>query len=264
MAGTTAAERGESQQGSSGPPLLRRLRRPRARTMIIFAAALIFLGAGCVWLLYGSPWLRVSRVTVSGTHVLTPDQVRKAAAVPVGEPLLSVDTAAIKARLRGELPRIGTVEVFRSWPGGIGLKITERTPVLVLENSGRFTEVDGRGVRFATVSQRPGAVPALDLALKLPGSASASLRRFGRDRLVREAVAVAGRIPAAVAADTKAVKVRSYDDISLELADGRTVAWGSSENGAAKARTLTALMKASPGARHFDVSVPTAPASSRS
>lgn len=232
--------------------------------MIILGIVVTLLGAGCVWLLYGSPWLRVDRVTVSGTRVLTPDEVREAAAVPVGSPLLSVDTAATEARLRRELPRIGTVEVFRSWPHGIGLKVTERTPVLMLEKSGRFVEIDGKGVRFATVSRRPAAVPTLDLALSSPGSATASLRRFGQDRLVRAAVAVAGRIPAAVARDTRAVKVRSYDDISLELTGGRTVAWGSAENGAAKARTLTALMKASSGSLHFDVSVPTAPASSRS
>jgi cell division protein FtsQ len=102
------------------------------------------------------------------------------------------------------------------------------------------------------------------LTLSQPGSRSASLRRFGEDRLVREAVRVAGGIPAAVARTTRSVKVRSYDDISLELNDGRTVAWGSSEKGATKARTLTALMKAAPDARHFDVSVPTAPASSGS
>ena len=63
---------------------------------------------------------------------------------------------------------------------------------------------------------------------------------------------------------TRTVLVRSYDDVELELADGRTVAWGSAENGRAKARSLTALMKAASGARHFDVSVPTAPASSGS
>jgi cell division protein FtsQ len=81
---------------------------------------------------------------------------------------------------------------------------------------------------------------------------------------VREAVTAVGDIPAAVARDTQVVKVGSYDSISLELKGGRTVEWGSSEKGAAKARTLTALMKAAPEARHFDVSVPTAPASSGS
>ncbi|WP_189312613.1 cell division protein FtsQ/DivIB [Streptomyces brasiliensis] len=264
MAGPTTAERGERQQESSGPPPARRLRKLRLRTIVILAVALVLLGAGSVWLLYGSQWLRVKRVTVSGTDVLTPAQVREAAEVPVGAPLVSVDTGAIEDRLRRKLPRIDTADVVRSWPGGIGLKVVERTPVLVVRTDGKFLEVDDDGVRFATVGQAPKGVPTLELSASRSGSATASLRRFGTDRLVREAVRVAGAIPAAVARDTRAVKVLSYDDISLELSGGRTVAWGSGENGRAKARTLTALMKAASGARHFDVSVPTAPASSGS
>ncbi|MGW2699473.1 cell division protein FtsQ/DivIB [Streptomyces sp. NPDC001340] len=264
MAGPTTAERGESQQESSGPPLARRLRKLRLRTIVILAVALVLLGAGSAWVLYGSSWMRVQRVSVSGTRVLTPADVREAASVPVGDPLISVDTDAIAARLRRKLPRIDTVDVVRSWPHGIGLKVVERTPVLLVRKAGNFVEVDEEGVRFATVSQAPKGVPTLELTASRKDSGSASFRRFGTDRLVREAVQVGGDLPAAVARGTRTVQVRSYDDISLELGDGRTVAWGSGENGRAKARALTALMKAAPGARHFDVSVPTAPASSGS
>ncbi|WP_405581097.1 cell division protein FtsQ/DivIB [Streptomyces sp. NBC_01092] len=265
MAGPTTAERGERQQESSDPPLARRrLRRPRLRTIIILTVLLVLLAAGSVWLLYGSKYLRLERVSVAGTRVLTPAQVREAADVPVGAPLISVDTDAIEARLRRKLPRIDEVDVVRSWPHGISLKVMERTPVLVVQKGGKFIEVDDEGVRFATVSVPPKGVPALELTVSRSSSAAASLRRFSESRLVREAVRVAGAIPAAVGRDTLVVKVRSYDDISLELRDGRIVSWGSGEKGAAKARTLTALMKASPRARHFDVSVPTAPASSGS
>ncbi|MFJ8633498.1 cell division protein FtsQ/DivIB [Streptomyces sp. NPDC093568] len=265
MAGPTTAERGERQQKSSDPPLARRrLRLSRLRTIIILTVVLVLLGAGSVWALYGSQWLRVERVSVAGTRVLTTEQVLEAAEAPVGAPLISVDTAAIETRLRRKLPRIDEVDVVRSWPHGIGLKVIERTPVLVVQNGGKFIEVDDEGVRFATVSAAPKGVPALELTVSRSSSAAASLRRFGETRLAREAVRVAGALPAAVARDTQVVKVRSYDDISLVLAGGTTVAWGSGENGAAKARALTALMKASPDARHFDVSVPTAPASAGS
>jgi cell division protein FtsQ len=125
---------------------------------------------------------------------------------------------------------------------------------------GEYVEVDAKGVRFATVSRAPKNVPLLELT----PSRSAVLRRFPVDRLVREAVRVAWDIPPSVARDTRTVKVRSYDSISLRLADGGDVEWGSGEKGRAKARTLTALMKAAPKARHFDVSVPTAPSSAGS
>lgn len=232
--------------------------------MIILLVVPVLLGAGSVWLLYGSKWLRVERVSVSGTRVLTPAQVLAAADVPVGAPLISVETDVIEARLRQKLPRIDVVEVDRSWPRGIGLKVAERTPVLIVQKDGKFVEVDKEGVRFATVSVAPKGVPALELTVSRSSSAAASLRRFGEARLMREAVRVADALPDAVARGTQVVKVRSYDDISLVLSGGTTVAWGSGEKGAAKARTLTALMKASPDARYFDVSVPTAPASSGS
>ncbi|MGW2620218.1 cell division protein FtsQ/DivIB [Streptomyces sp. NPDC001500] len=264
MAGPDTAERGARQQESSGPPLVRRRGTRRLRVIIILACAVVLLGAGVVWALYGSQWLRVRSVAVSGTAVLTPQQVREAADVPVGAPLVSVDTDAIEARLRRELPRIDAVDVVRSWPHGIALKVTERTPVLLVRKGSKFVEVDDEGVRFATVSEAPAGVPLLETAVSSSRSAAASLRRFGAQRLVREAVAAAGSLPAAVARETRVVKVRSYDDISLELGRGRTVAWGSAEKGAAKGRALTALMKAAPTARHFDVSAPTAPASSGS
>lgn len=265
MAGPTTAERQKSASGGSRPPgsLRARVRMPRPRTLILSLIALVLLGAGGIWLFYGSQWLRVERVTTSGTRVLTPEEVREAAAAPIGAPLISVDTDALEDRLRKKLPRIDSVDVVRSWPRGIGLHVTERKPVLLIEKGGKFIEVDAKGVRFATVGHAPKGVPLLKL-MPDQENAAASLRRFDPHRLRREAVEVAGALPAGVAPDTRAVKVRSYDSISLELSGGRTVAWGSSEEGRSKASTLIALMKAAPTARHFDVSVPTAPASSAS
>nr|WP_202035923.1 FtsQ-type POTRA domain-containing protein [Streptomyces mexicanus] len=244
--------------------MIRRLRRPRLRTIVILVPVVVLLGAATLWVLYGSPWTRVERVSVSGTRVLTPAQVRVAADVPVGDPLVSVDTGAIAQRLRRRLPRVATVDVTRSWPHGIDVNVVERTAVMVEEKGGKFVEVDAGGVRFATVAQAPKGVPVLELSLSRSASAAASLRRFGESRLVREAVRVASDLPGAVARQARTVKVRTYDDISLELTGGRTVSWGSGEQGRDKARALTALMKAAPQARHFDVSVPTAPASSGS
>ncbi|MEV5980153.1 FtsQ-type POTRA domain-containing protein [Streptomyces sp. NPDC052114] len=263
MAGPTTAERQQQKSGPPRPQRTRRPRLPRSRTLIVALVLAVLLGAGAIWALYGSQWLRLERVTTSGTRVLTPEQVRKAAAAPVGAPLISVDTDELEERLRSKLPRIDSVEVVRSWPHGIGLKVTERKPVLLIEKGGKFTEVDAKGVRFATVERAPKGVPRLELTPD-QDSGAASLRRFGTDRLLREAVRVAGDLPEAVARDTRNVKVRSYDSISLELRGGRTVDWGSGEKGRTKAATLTALMKAAPKARHFDVSVPTAPASSGS
>ncbi|THA74037.1 FtsQ-type POTRA domain-containing protein [Streptomyces sp. A0642] len=264
MAGPTTAQRGTGQQKDNRdrPPRPRAegRRMSRRTLLIVIAAAVLLLGSGAVWALYGSSWLRAEQVRITGVDVLAPAEVEAAAAVPMGAPLISVDTDAVAARLRQKLPRIDSVDVVRSWPHGIGLKVTERQPVLLMKKGAKFTEVDDEGVRFATVDKAPGRVPLLELA---PGQ-SASKRRFGGDRLVREAVRVAGDLPDAVARETRVVRVVSYDAVSLGLTGDRTVIWGSSEEGVVKAKVLTALMKASPKAGHFDVSAPTAPAVSGS
>ncbi|MFD0342902.1 cell division protein FtsQ/DivIB [Streptomyces sp. NPDC127117] len=264
MAGPTTAQRGKAQQKHSParPPRPRpeARRLPSRRTLIVTGVLALLLAAGTVWALYGSSWLRAEQVRTTGVDVLTPAEVEAAAAVPVGAPLISVDTDAIADRLRQKLPRIDSVDVVRSWPHGIGLKVTERQPVLLVKKGAKFIEVDAKGVRFATVDKSPGRVPLLELK----PDQSASLRRFGSARLVREAVRVAGELPGGVAKDTEVVRVTSYDSISLQLTRGRTVNWGSGEGGPVKARVLTALMKAAPKAGHFDVSAPTAPSVSGS
>lgn len=189
MAGPTTAQRGARQQkgGPARPPRPTGRGVPRRRLVFLIAVAVLLIGSGSVWALYGSSWFRVEQVGATGVDVLTPAEVKAAAAAPVGAPLVSVDTDAIAARLRQKLPRIDSVDVVRSWPHGIRLKVTERQPVLLVKKGAKFIEVDRKGVRFATVDKAPGRVPLLVLT---PGR-SASLRRFGSDRLVREAVRVA-------------------------------------------------------------------------
>ncbi|MFD4034390.1 cell division protein FtsQ/DivIB [Streptomyces sp. NPDC058637] len=264
MAGPTTAQRGAAKQADTparpphiGPEGRRLTGRVR---MVLVAVAVALIAAATVWVFYGSSWLRVEQVTTSGTDVLTRAEVEAAAAVPVGSPLVSVDIEAMEDRLRQKLPRIDSVDVVRSWPHGIGLKVTERRPVLLVEKGAKFIEVDAKGVRFATVDKAPRHVPLLEL----DSDRSASLRRFGSDRLLREAVDVAGDLPEKLSRQTETVRITSYDSVVLELTGERTVMWGSGEEGPVKARVLTALMKASPKAGHFDVSAPTAPAASKS
>lgn len=264
MAGPTTAQRGAAKRADTParPPHIRpEGRRLTGRTRLVLAAVVVALiAAGGIWVLYGSSWLRLEQVTTTGTDVLTRSEVETAAAAPVGAPLISVDTEAMAGRLRQKLPRIDSVDVVRSWPHGIGLKVTERKPVLLVKKGAKFIEVDAKGVRFATVDKAPPHVPLLELE----PDRSPSLRRFGSDRLLQEAVRVAVDLPVRLAGETKAVRIASYDSVVLELTRGRTVMWGSAEEGPVKARVLTALMKAAPKAGHFDVSAPTAPAVSKS
>lgn len=270
-AGAKSAERGgvrapqapERGRRPAAPPPRRRLALPGPlprRTVLIALVVLTVLVAGGTWAVYGSSWFRATRVTVSGGQVLTPAQIERAAAVPLGGPLISVDTGAIRKRLLAALPRIDRADVERSWPHTISVKVTERRSSAVLKSGVEFIEVDPGGVRFATVDHAPAGVPLVQLAAE----PSASLRVFGTKRLLQAAIAVAGDLPESLRGQATAIRVRSYDDITVELSGGRSVMWGSAEDGGPKAVALTALMKAEPHASHFDVSAPSAPAASGS
>ncbi|WP_225797681.1 cell division protein FtsQ/DivIB [Streptomyces aculeolatus] len=263
-----AAGREERGAGSGGPSAARRpaarrgrrLRLPGRRVLIAVLLAAAVLGGFAAWALYGSNWLRVERVAVSGTDVLDADEVLDAARVSEDVPMATVDTDAVEARLAAELPRIDSVDVDRVWPHRVEVTVTERRPAVLLRKGESFVEVDDEGVRFATVRTPPAKVPIVEMQV----ADSPSLDRFGRQRLRESAVRVAGALSESVRRDTRTILVRSYDSVTLELTGGRTVLWGSAERGVAKTKALAAVMKAERDARYFDVSVPSAPAASSS
>lgn len=251
-----------------GQQAVRRLRMPGRRTLLIVGALALVLGAFGVWALYGSTWLRVEKVSVDGTRVLTEGRVRAAADIPLGAPLASVDKDAAERRVLRSLRRVEEVRVVRAWPHGVGVHVTERRPVLLLAEDGggrgeaagegrRYVEVDAGGVRFATVEAAPAGVPLLVLE---PRRDAAARKQFGPAALRRAAADVVTALPEKVRADARTVRVGSYDAVTVELTGGRTVRWGSPERGAAKAKALSAVMKAAKDATHFDVTAPTAPA----
>jgi cell division protein FtsQ len=205
----------------------------------------------------------VRQVRVTGTLVLSAQEVRARSGVPVGEPMAEVDAGAVAARLRSALPRIDSVAVVRSWPHVVTLRVTERTAKALLEKAGKYIEVDANGVRFATEATAPAEVPKVQLTGPA-ASGSSGGGYFPTEVLLHAAVQVAADLPESVHRQTMVIQVASFDGITLELTGGRSVLWGSPERGAQKAAALTALLKAAPGAAHYDVSAPTAPASSGS
>ncbi|MFX4293848.1 cell division protein FtsQ/DivIB [Streptomyces bohaiensis] len=249
---------GSGAPGAGGPPPRRR-RLPGRGLLVGLLVLGVASGGFGVWALYGSQWLRVEQVSVDwtgGPRQLERAEVLEAAAVPLGAPMAALDKGAVRQRVLETLPRAGDVQVVRAWPNGVGLKVTEREAEVLVPDPEGYIEVDPEGVAFALVPDAVEGVPLLEMEL----DSGAGLRRFGEDRIRLGAVGVVSALPEAVREQTEVVRVRSWDAVLLELADGRTVLWGSPEEPEAKATSLTAVMKAVPEARHFDVTVPSSPA----
>lgn len=204
------------------------------------------LGAG-VWAVWFSTLLSVQGVEVTGTAALQPQQVRRAAAVPLGEPLVSVDLSAVRNRIAA-LAAVESVDVSRQWPDQVLVEVTERTPIAVIEIGGKVRGLDRHGVVFQDYRRAPAGLPRV----KTPA---------GTDiEALREAAEVVSAMPADVARIVDHVEVETVDRISLQLADGRTVVWGSADDSEQKAQVLQALLQHD--AKTYDVSVPGQPTTS--
>jgi cell division protein FtsQ len=208
--------------------------------------------AAVVWLLLGSPVLGVTSVQVDGVTSLPPDQVREAAGIAPGTPLLRVDVAAARARI-ARLPQVAKVEVTRGWPHTVVVTVVQRVPVAVVGAPGQRTLVDAHGVLFDTITGAPpaGVVP-LDLTSPGPG-----------DRATMAALAAVEAMSTDLRKRVASVAVPSAEDITLTLTDGTVVQWGGPEEsdrkGSALAATLEQLAdeKLDP-AKTIDVSTPEA------
>jgi cell division protein FtsQ len=180
---------------------------------------------------WAGPLLAVSTVQVDGVSTLPAEQVREAAGIADGTPLLQVDVDAAEARVAA-LPQIASVEVTRGWPQSVVITVVERVPVAVVGEPGRRTLVDAEGVLFDSVTgDPPDGVVALVVDDPGPGDPSTMAALTAIQALPRDLL---GQI-AGVAAP-------SPEDISMALVDGTVVEWGTAEQSPAKAAALAALV----------------------
>jgi len=225
------------------------VRRQWARRVIAWRpilAVLLVLGLviGLAWLFLVSSVLAVKGVQIEGTGLLSESDVRRAAAVPLGQPLARIDVDAIRDRVAALAP-VASVEVTRNWPDQVLIEVTERQAVAAVQVGSGLKGIDADGVYFRDFAHRPSSLPLIT-----------GPEDIGRD-VLREAAAIIVLLPPEVADRVAHIQVETIDQISLVLRDHRTVIWGSAEQSADKARVLDVLLQQR--AATYDVSVPGQP-----
>ncbi|MGO4599750.1 cell division protein FtsQ/DivIB [Terrabacter sp. 2RAF25] len=222
-------------------------RRPRLVAGVLIGALLVvgFLA----WLGWFSSLLTASKVEVTGVGAGAAAQVRSVAAVPLGGPLMGVDTDEVARRLVEGKAWSG-VAVSRSLPDTIVIDVTPRVAVLAVRNPrGQVDVVDRDGFAFRTVATAPTGVP-------LVSSGSAQVTKAG----VTAALQAIGSLESALRADVSGVSVSSADQVSFTVQSGerrKTVVWGGAGEGERKAK-LVKILLGEPGST-IDVSVPSSP-----
>lgn len=215
------------------------------RRLILSALALVVVGAVLTWLVAFSSVLGVRTVTVHGTRTLSPAQVRQAAAIANGTPLVRLDKAAVRHRVE-TLPDVASATVTTSFPSTVVITVTERVAVGYVRSGGEVRLVDRTGDQYRSVPSAPKQLPRFVV------SAGPNARATGA------AVAtVAAALPAQVRRDVDSIQALDPDAITLLMADGRVVRWGSADRSTEKARILPALLRRD--GTQFDVTDPDLP-----
>jgi len=207
---------------------------------IVLAAASIALAL----VLYFTPAMAARSVVVIGVGTVTREEVVDAAQVRLGTPLLQIDTDAVADRVAG-IRRVASARVQREYPSTLRISIVERIPMVVKDFPDGPHLFDRDGVDFATAPPPPG-LPYIEV--EHPGPA---------DPPTKAALQVMTALRPEVVAQVSRVAAPSVSSVTLTLADGRTVVWGTTDRTGEKAEKLAALLT-QPG-RVYDVSSPDLP-----
>lgn len=210
----------------------------------IWTVLLTLLSVALGLVLYFTPLMSARSVDVAGINAIPREEVLAAAQVRLGTPLLQIDTDAVADRVAG-IRRVASARVQRGYPSTLRIIIAERIPMAVKDFPDGPHLFDRDGVDFATAPPPPG-LPYLDV--DNPGPA---------DPPTKAALQVMTALPPEVLAQVARVAAPSFASVTLTLADGRTVVWGTTDRTDEKAEKLTALLT-QPG-RIYDVSSPDLP-----
>jgi cell division protein FtsQ len=225
-------------------------RRKRNLLMVVSAVAALVAGllAGAVY----SPVLALESISVSGTRLLTPEQVQGALEPLRGKPLPQITDEEV-GRLLQPLVQVKSVSAEARPPSGLAVAVRERVPVALVKQGEQYQLVDVEGVQLATTADAASvSLPVID------GGAGT----IGQD-LFRATAAVLGALPADVLAKLSNASAQSVDAVELKLVDGQTIIWGNASEKELKARVLEALLKVPADPKNpvkvYDVSVPRHP-----
>lgn len=210
----------------------------RFRLWAVPAVALVITFAALAWF---SPMLSVREVRIEGAGAIPEDRIRELLQIPDRGSILRIDTAEMAQRV-ASIPKVRSARVQRVLPSTVRVRIEPRTPVLYYDTAEGAHLLDADGIEYA-IEPVPIGVPKLET--EQPGSA---------DPLTRAAVSVVRVLPPELRVQVDSVLAETVSDISLTLRDGRTVLWGSSEDGERKSAVVLPLLTR-PGTV-FDVSSP--------
>ncbi|MGL4832087.1 MAG: cell division protein FtsQ/DivIB, partial [Propionibacteriaceae bacterium] len=212
------------------------------RLLLLTIGALLLALLGAIgWVIGWSSLLVAERVEIAGTTSVAPEHIAAAAKVPLGRPLVRIDTTAITSDVM-TVPQVKSAKVTRKFPHTVVITVVERTPVVVLSSPAGMVLVDDTARAYLPVTQAPA------------GIRTATLSTIPDEAMTRDVVALARGLQGPLAEGQ--ITITTRDSVQLLLPNNRSVFLGSVEQLDLKLKIAADLLAAPQQKTVIDVSSP--------
>jgi len=231
-------------------------RRHLLRLLLVFAIALALVGGG--FAIYNSSLFSITSVEVTGTHILSEDDVTELAAIPEGETLLRLDRGAVCDRLLSN-PWIGSAEVHWSLPHGVSIVVHERQvaarvqiPMSALNGNVTTWAISSDGLWLSQVDGTATAgvegriatdAAAVPLIKDIASTTMPAEGQTSSDEGIRNALQILSTISTDLSGQIVSISAPSVEQTDLVLGSGVTIAFGSATDAQAKERVVLQLLE---------------------
>lgn len=239
-AGLDGAQGARAAEGAAGGIRTGRTGRVRRRRGPVLALSALGVGA-IAWLGWASPITLVEHVVVDAPKGISADAVRLASGISAADHVPGVDADRVRVAVMSALPAVADVDLSRSLPDTIRLRVTARTPLAAVASGKGYYLLDAEGVVYDKVAS-PKKLPVIRASTDVG-------RTTARQVLLT--------LPEDLRREVRRVGAKTRDDVVLSLRDGATVRWGSASDTELKVRVLAGLRVV--GATRYDVSAPLLP-----
>jgi cell division septal protein FtsQ len=210
----------------------------------VFGIYLVWRGGewGMDRLVYGNKSFAIQEVDVQTDGIIAVDQLRRWAAVRIGDNLFALDLARVKRDLE-LVTQVQTASVERILPHTLRIRITEREPLAQLNvpriRAGGGVEtalfqLDGDGYVMVPLSKQQRTIPPSQLEEQLPTMTGINASEVQAGRKIEsppvqaalKLIAAFDRSPMAGLADLKRIDVSASDVLVVTTDQGSEITFG--------------------------------------
>ena len=128
---------------NSRQAMQRRAKRRKQGKMVRRVIFTLLIAAAIV--MAPTVFFRVSKVTVTGDTRYTDEELVRTSGVQEGDNMFFLDTRHIISLLEAKYPYLDTIELHRRMPSTLQIEVTDRVPILSIENNGSYLLMDSAG-----------------------------------------------------------------------------------------------------------------------